>query len=241
MRNSLKVIPSFSMVLLFISSSVSFSDSKASKIKCKVAMWQPTSELQRLSISPIVVLGHTMGYTTNGDGTVFHATFQVSCVLKSDLVGVKQNITLENIYPRTMCSGSKNALQKGKLSVIGLQRLENGNYDFFEKNPLETIAIDGHYELVHNISNTCGLQNWTVPLGSNDSECPICASDYGLVGNNTCMMGNLYTGSCDDVPEFKIFSVCQCAEKGGTVFSGEDKVRLNYGLLLLIASLAIVA
>ncbi|KAK3101939.1 hypothetical protein FSP39_007521 [Pinctada imbricata] len=232
MEFHIKVVSLFWLVILYGDSA------NGSKNPCKVAMWQPTSELQRLSLAPIVVLGVTTGYTTD-DGSVFHARFSVSCVLKSDDIGVKQNITMENIFPRTMCSGSKNSLQKGKMSVVGLQRLESGNYDYYEKNPLETMAIDGDYTLLHNISNTCGLQNWTVPLGSNESECPICAQDFGFIGNETCMMGNLVSGNCENVPEFKIFSVCDCSasNRNPTVLSKGHRSSLNLPLLLLLGGL----
>lgn len=211
----------FALSLLLVGVTATGKKEKA----CKVTMWQPTLAVQRLSISPIVVIGTIFGYIAHNDSSVesFHALFDVKCVLKSDDIEVKSEIVIENIYPRTGCSGTKEDILKDERSVVGLRRLENGNFEWHEKNPLESMSINASYDFVYELSQTCGLQNWTVPRGSNDVECPICSVDLGIVGaEDECMMSNLRNETCAKIPEFKIFSHCSCehASTAGIVFSG---------------------
>lgn len=206
---------------------------------CKVTMWQPTLAVQRLSISPIVVIGTIYGYMAHNDSAVdsFHALFNVTCVLKSDDIEVKSQVVIENIYPRTGCSGTKEDILKDERSVVGLRRLENGNFEWHEKNPLESMSINASYDFVSELSQTCGLQNWTVPRGSNDVECPICSVDFGIVGaQDECMMSNLRNETCAEIPEFKIFSHCSCdhASTAGIVFSGVSILKSDLLFVLVM-------
>lgn len=212
---------------------------------CKVTMWQPTLAVQRLSISPIVVIGSIYGYIAHNDSSVesFHALFSVKCVIKDDNVPVKSEILIENIYPRNGCSGTRENILKDEISIVGIRRLENGNFDWHEKNPLESMSVNATYDFVTEVSQTCGLQNWTLPLGSNDVECPICSTDLGIVGpNDQCMMDNLKNETCAEIPEFRIFSHCSCdhADRSGIVFAGEPGLRHDSLSVTCILILSII-
>jgi hypothetical protein len=212
---------------------------------CKVTMWQPTSAVQRLSISPVVVLGTIYGYIAHNDSSTesFHALYRVHCVLRNDNIEVKSEIVIENIYPRTGCSGTKEKVLKDEISIVGLRRLESGNFEWHEKNPLETISFNATYDFVTNVSQTCGLQNWTVPFGSNDVECQVCSNDLGIVGSNDkCMLGNLKNETCAEIPEFKIYSHCSCdhAAKAGIVFADGSTLRPDFLFVLTVFGLSCI-
>lgn len=212
---------------------------------CKVTMWQPTTAVQRLSISPIVALGTIYGYIAHNDTSTesFHALYRVHCILRNDDIEVKSEIVIENIYPRNGCSGTKEKILKDEISVVGLRRLESGNFEWHEKNPLETISFNATYNFVNEVSQTCGLQNWTVPFGSNDVECQICSNNLGIVGSDDkCVLENLKNETCAEIPEFKIFSHCSCQHtaNAGVVFGDGSSPKADFLFVFSVFGLSCI-
>lgn len=177
---------------------------------CSVSEWEEMTMQQRLYLSDLVVLGtHEIEDVSTDPSpelwTGMNKTdsiFDVWCVLKGDGKDVNETIRIEWISPLSSCQ--ETYLTIGQQIIIGLKRIESGNYKFHETNVMQSIAFPYTQSNLDEIVELCGLQTHTRPNPSyGEDRCPKLDDS---VFTKPCVILSL--GSHAVVNVFVIVSIC---------------------------------
>ena len=149
----------------------------SSSFGCNVPIGHKELSLEeRVEKFDIVVYGRDAAHVKRMGFT--DSIFEVFCVIKGDhnIVG---NITIQEILPKTACSGTyiyylkkfKGNISPGLELIIGLKRRGNGNYIWHEINILES-AFDPTNETWDRIAKVIPAKNW-IDSNQFDEGCPL--------------------------------------------------------------------
>lgn len=126
---------------------------------------------ERLYKFNIIIYGVAVGNITYTGSPRVDGLFQVMCVLKGDN-HIKENITINEIYPETSCSRTNEHVEMNVPVIVGLKKTSDGNYHWDELN-LESAAFEGTDLNLRKAATVCGVQAWKPPKdNSTTTGCP---------------------------------------------------------------------
>ena len=140
---------------------------------CVPTNWRHFPMEEILFKADIVVYGMETERVADPSGFQ-NAKFQVFCIFKSPGPDpIPQNITIEEVYPQTSCSGT--FVDIGESVILALKRATNGNFKWHEVNVTPDSA--NFVPTKDNLARTvrvCGLQSPMLPAGRLASQKPTC-------------------------------------------------------------------
>lgn len=134
---------------------------------------------ERLFRSDIVVYGKEVHHierndstVENGPVTVLDSQFDVLCVLKGDNQTINNTILIEQVHPRSTCSGTYGKVDINSRIIVGLKRTKSRNYAWHEVNVIQSAAFMATEPTFEMAVDVCGLENWVPPMNGDAKNCP---------------------------------------------------------------------
>ncbi len=147
---------------------------------CKVLNWSNMSMEEILTKADIVVYGKEIERFPFPDVTFpdrKDATMEVYCVMKNDdeMQPITEMITIEQVYPRTSCSGTRIRLHQDV--VLALSRTHSGNFEWHEVNVVPNgAAFHADNSTLRKVAKLWPGCTFQLPLGRDkyaQHTCPV--------------------------------------------------------------------